>query len=810
MASLSKLSTALMLCLLPAVHPQEVVVDGIVQEDVYFYGQSPPVFPSPETNATGLWADAISRARDMVARMTLDEKVSITGGIVNSTNGCGGNIPSVERVGFPGMCLQDGANGVRETDFVNGYASGVHVGASWNRNLTYARAHGFGGEFRRKGATVALGPMIGPLGRIALGGRNWEGFSPDPYLSGILVAETVHGIQDQGVIATTKHFVGNEQELLRNPRLDASNDNKTIEASSTNMDDQTMHELYMWPFADAVHAGTGSIMGSYQRLNNSYACHNSKALNGLLKTELGFPGFVMSDWFAQHAGVASALGGLDMVMPFGFEFWGDNLTEAVANSSIPELRVDDMATRVLAAWYLVGQDTVDIPMAIGIPPSHLRQHPYIDARDPADDATILQGAIEGHVLVKNTNNVLPLRNPRMISVFGYDAKNPNANTPAQGFSGWSTGLQSQNYVAVVCGFGTGYGPRGAEGCPPFLPIGPNGTMITGGGSGAATSAYIDSPIEALQRRARRDKTAVFWDFDTVSANSTVDRTSDACLVFLNAASSEGIDRPALRDDFSDTLVTNIAAQCNNTIVVIHNAGVRLVDQWIENENVTALIFAQLPGQDSGEALTQILYGDVSPSGKLTYTVPRNESDYGNLLEPVGYEGWDRYFPQDNFTEGVFIDYRHFDQRGIEPRYEFGFGLSYTTFEYSNLNIEVVTSNLTEYPVGQIIPGGQADLWDVVARVSATVSNTGGVEAAEVVQLYLGVPGGNQPIRQLRGFDKAVIPAGQSRDVSLDLRRRDVSAWDVVAQQWRVAVGQDYIVEVGASSRNLPLNGTLVF
>lgn len=551
-------------------------------------------------------------------------------------------------------------------------------------------------------------------------------------------------------------------------------------------------------------------MSAYQRLNNSYASHNSKAINGLLKTELGFPGFVVSDWFAQHTGVASAEAGLDMVMPFGFEFWGDNLTEAVNNGTLPESRIDDMVTRIFAAWYFVGQNRPDIPpMANGLAPSHLRPHPYIDARDPKDDATILQGAIEGHVLVKNINGALPLRRPRMMSIYGYDAKNPNSNTPGQGFSGWSTGLQSQNYLSVVCGFGPGYGPDGSEGCPPFLPIGPNGTLITGGGSGAATSTYIDSPFEALQRRAIRDKTALFWDFDTNGANSTVERTSEACLVFLNAAASEGIDRPALRDDFSDAMVRNIATQCNNTIVVIHNAGVRLVDQWVDHPNVTALIFAQLPGQDSGEALAQILYGDVSPSGKLTYTVARNESDYGNRLNPVDYEGWDRYFPQDNFTEGVNIDYRYFDAQGLEPRYEFGFGLSYTTFNYSDLKIESTASGLSVYPTEHIVPGGHADLWDTVATVTASITNTGEVEAAEVAQLYLGIPAENQPVRVLRGFDKVMIPPRESRMISFNLRRRDVSAWDVVAQQWKLLVGEEYTVEVGASSRNLPLNGTLI-
>ncbi|KAJ9653965.1 hypothetical protein H2201_009071, partial [Coniosporium apollinis] len=366
---------------------QEVIINGVVQQDVFFYGQSPPVYPSPDAEGDGRWGDALSSARAIVARMTLEEKVNITGGFTNFTNGCGGNIPAIDRLNFPGMCLQDGPNGVRGTDFVNGYAVGIHVGASWNRNLTYARASAIGGEFRRKGATIALGPMVGPLGRIALGGRNWEGFSNDPYISGILAAETVKGIQDRGVIACTKHFVGNEQELLRNPRPDLSNRNKTIETSSSNMDDATMHELYMWPFADAVHAGTGSIMCAYQRLNNSYSCHNSKALNGLLKTELGFPGFVLSDWGAQHTGIASAMAGLDMVMPFGFRFWGPNLTEAVRNGSVPESQIDNMATRIMAAWYFVGQDSPDTPpLAIGMARSHLRPHTVVDARDPADDA----------------------------------------------------------------------------------------------------------------------------------------------------------------------------------------------------------------------------------------------------------------------------------------------------------------------------------------------------------------------------------------------------------------------------------------
>ena len=273
-------------------------------------------------------------------------------------------------------------------------------------------------------------------------------------------------------------------------------------------------------------------------------------------------------------------------------------------------------------------------------------------------------------------------------------------------------------------------------------------------------------------------------------------------------------RPALRDDFSDGIVRNVSSQCNNTIVVIHNAGVRLVDQWIENPNVTAVIFAHLPGQDSGTALTEILYGDVSPSGKLPYTVARNESDYGPVLSPVadvGPNGEYTFFPQDDFDEGVYIDYRAFDAQGIEPRYEFGFGLTYTTFEYSDLSAGVVNSgsNLSAYPTEDVLPGGQADLWDVIATASATVTNTGGVAAQEVAQLYLGIPVEGQPMRQLRGFEKVMIQPGESATVEFELRRRDMSVWDVQAQRWRLALGAEYQFYVGSSSRDLPLTTTLM-
>lgn len=269
--------------------------------------------------------------------MTLEEKLNITSGYTNPANTCSGNTGSVPRLGWPGLCLQDAGNGVRAADLTNSYPSGIHVGASWDRNLTYRRGLEMGKEFRIKGVNIALGPVAGPLGRTALGGRNWEGFAVDPYLSGALNAETIKGIQEAGVMANLKHLIANEQETWRRPYNDT-------EAASSNIDDKTLHELYLWPFMDGVRAGAASVMCSYNRVNNSYGCQNSKLMNGLLKTELEFQGFVVSDWNARTGGIAGALAGLDMIMPNGTS-WAGNLTESVKNGTISEDRVTDMANR---------------------------------------------------------------------------------------------------------------------------------------------------------------------------------------------------------------------------------------------------------------------------------------------------------------------------------------------------------------------------------------------------------------------------------------------------------------------------------
>ena len=480
-------------------------------------------------------------------------------------------------------------------------------------------------------------------------------------------------------------------------------------------------------------------MCSYNRLNNSYACQNSYLMNGLLKKELGFQGFIVSDWHGQHSGLASAEAGLDMAMPDSPYWHNDTLSIAVQNGSLPESRLNDMATRILATWFKYAE--IENP-GHGFAPNLTSPHEIVDARDPEAKSTLSQSAVEGHVLVKNSNNALPLGKPKFLSLFGYDAMAVNHNTMENADYGlWNLGLdnsflldngQTINLTALHQLLSNGTNPVGWP-----LNIARNGTLISGGASGSSTPAYIDAPFDAFQRQAYEDNTFLAWDFR--NAFPVVNPASEACIVFINALASEGWDRPSLNDPYSDALIDHIASQHNNTMVVIHNAGIRIVDPWITNPNITAVIFAHLPGQDTSRALIEIMYGKHSPSGRLPYTVAKQESDYGSLLSPVYTTSESpTYYTQDNFTEGLYIDYKHFIAHNITPRYEFGFVLSYTTFSYSDLIISSPSDlGITDLDLPYLPPdshksssptpqGGHTSLFTTISTVSLNITNTGTV------------------------------------------------------------------------------------
>lgn len=625
------------------------------------------------------------------------------------------------------------------------------------------------------------------------------------------------------------------------------------------------------PFADAVRAGVGSVMCSYQQVNNSYACQNSHMLNYLLKGELGFQGFVMSDWAASHSGVSSALAGLDMNMPGDTNFnsdrsyWGANLTIAVLNGTVPQWRLDDMAVRIIAAWYYVGRDNASVPInfdswnldTFGNEYFYAKLgygliNEHVDVRQEHGNL-IREIGSASTVLLKNTNNTLPLTGKeKFTAVFGEDAGD-NLSGP------------------------NGCSDRGCD----------NGTLGMAWGSGTANFPYLVTPETAIQNEIVGNN-GVFQSITDGFAGTQIQALAgqaSVAIVFVNADSGEGYlnidgnlgDRNNLTFwQNGDVLVTNVSALCNNTILVIHSTGPVLIGNYSTNPNITAILWAGVPGEQSGNSIADVLYGRVNPSAKLPFTLAATREDYGTDLLYVPNEGTGA--PQSNFSEGVFIDYRALDRANATPVYEFGFGLSYTKFAYSDLKVTSLRNNSVYTPTtgstaaapkfGSISnrtadylfpssltripyyiypylnstdlrtaanttgygnnsfvsagsqdgspqpllaasggPGGNPGLYDVLYQVTATITNTGSLPGAEVPQLYVSLGGPYDPKIVLRGFDKLSIQPNTTATFTADIVRRDLSNWDRVSQNWFIS-NYTKTVYVGSSSRSLPLSATL--
>ncbi|KAI8931261.1 hypothetical protein NX059_011608 [Plenodomus lindquistii] len=759
------------------------------------YGSSPPFYPQPNATGAGGWEAAVEKAKAFVAQLTIEEKADM---VTGQAGPCVGNIVAIPRLGFGGLCLHDGPLAIRVADYASVFSAGVSAGATWDKKILYERGYAMGEEFRAKGAHVALNPVAGPLGRSGYAGRNWEGFSSDPYLSGVGMFQTIIGHQDAGVQACAKHFIGNEQETQRNPVYNPEmNTTKTSNAVSANIDDRTMHELYLWPFADAAKAKVASVMCAYQRVNGSYACQNSAIQNGLLKTELGFQGYIMSDWGATHTGVAAIEAGLDMNMPGGLgpygllfgtpSFFGGNVTMAANNGSLAVSRIDDMIVRIMTPYFQLGQDkdfpTVDpssadlntfSPRSTWTREFNLTGEVSRDVRGNHAELIRRHGAA-GTVLLKNVNGALPLKNPKNVAIFGNDASDPTQ----------SSVLNQKNYEY--------------------------GTIVAGGGSGTGQLTYLVTPLRAIQDRVGQDKGIVqYWLNNTLIAESDISTLliprgqPEVCIVMLKVWAEEAADRESLASDWDgDGVVDSVASYCNNTIVVTHAAGIMTMP-WAKHPNVTAILAAHFPGQESGNSLVDILYGDVNPSGHLPYTIAINGTDWNapptTAINTTGFDDWQSWF-----DERLEIDYRHFDMQNMSVLYEFGYGLSYTTFEISDIESSPLETNITAFPeMRPIEPGGNPALWDAIYNVTVSVENSGPVAGHVVPQLYIGLPSSapeGTPVRQLRGFEKVYLEEGESQTVSFELLRRDLSYWDVVSQQWVIPEGE-FTAWVGLSSRDL--------
>ncbi|KAH6917184.1 cellulose-binding beta-glucosidase [Coprinopsis sp. MPI-PUGE-AT-0042] len=728
----------------------------------------------PVTSGTSIpnmspeWQAAYVKAKAAVAKLSLSQKVDLATGVQWEKGPCVGNTPAISTINFPGLCLQDGPLGVRFADLISVFPSALNVASTFNRTLMRKRGEELGAEFRGKGVNVALSPAMN-VQRAPAAGRNWEGFGADPYLNGEGAFETISGIQSQGVQATAKHYINNDQEHYR-------------ESSSSVVDDRTQHEIYALPFLRSVQANVAAVMCSYNQIDGVWACENDKVLNGLLKGEMGFPGYVMSDWWATHS-TTSVRYGLDMTMPgdiaykSGTTYFGPNLVSAVNNGQVATSRMDDVATRILASWYLLKQDSGFPEVNFNSWNKDAAPAKHINVQGNHKETIRLIGAAST-VLLKNTGNILPLKNPRTIGIIGN-----GAGTNSQGINGCAD-----------------------RGCN-------NGVLAQGWGSGTAEYPYLVTPLDAITTRARSyggTVSSTLSDSDLNQAQS-VASGKDVAIVFITADSGEGYitvegnagDRNDLKAwHGGDALVQRVANSNTKTIVVVNTVGPVDMEAWISLANVVAVVWVGLPGQEAGNSLVDILWGDYNPSGRLPYTIGKSINDYSaRVLYNSSVQ-----VPTITYSEGLFIDYRHFDRQNIAPRYEFGFGLSYTTFNYSSLSVTGTAGGIT-FPTGA---GSSLDskLHEKVVTVTFTLTNTGSVAGHEVPQLYIGLPSStSSPPKSLKGFDSVWLQPNQSKTVTMKLSRFDLAIWDTANKRWSVPTGATSIL-VGASSRDIKLTGSV--
>lgn len=767
-------------------------------EDIYARDNGAYSYTGPYSTGGVAWANGFAKAKTLVDQMTIEEKANVSTGF---TGACAGFTGTAPRIGLKALCLQDGPTGVRPARRVSQFPPGVSTAATWDRELFAKRAEAIAEEFREKGVNIWLGPVTGgPLGRAPRSGRNWEGWSPDEYLSGVASYLTVKHAQDKGVVTSAKHYIAYEQETFRNPynfsepyQVYPLLQQKPVDSI---VDDRTTHEVYLWSFAEAVRAGTGTIMCGYNRMNGTHACQDDYSLNHLLKEELNFQGAVISDWGATWSDQESVLGGLDMSMPgsaydgmFG-DFYGDSLVALVQNGSVPEARLDDMVLRILAPAFELQNESYpktsfDV-RDLTLPTNNVRANHH---------EIIHQIGAESITLVKNNNadgRGLPLNSPDELQTIGIIGQDAGDNL----------------YGATSCD------EFGRCNMDAF-----NGTLTIGGGSGWVLPPYVITPAAAIQEYVRASGPDINlhldnWDLDGAKARAN---SSDAALVFTNAFATETNDRQNLTLwGNSDQLIKTVASNNNNTIVIIHSPGQVDVEQWIDHPNVTAVVFAYLPGQDGGASLPKMLWGETSPSGKLPFTIARKQSDYPpNTIvdDPVRT-------PSAPFTEKLLIDYKWFDYHNITPCFAFGHGLSYTSFKYSDSITVTSTPKPDEtsiQPTKEKLINSQAALYDIALTLETEVTNSGEKAAAEVVQLYVSFPASAEsrenprPVKTLRGFEKIKdVQPGETRKVSFELRNKDIAVWSTVNQGWIIPQGESLTFSVGSSSRNIHSTASWVY
>ncbi|HUA38125.1 MAG TPA: glycoside hydrolase family 3 C-terminal domain-containing protein [Candidatus Sulfopaludibacter sp.] len=642
--------------------------------------------------------------------MTFADKVAMVSGTAGPTgSNYVGNIANNTRLGIPWLFLQDGPAGIGDgVSSVTAFPAPITLAASWDVSL--ARQYGvmLGNEARGKGVGVVLGPMMN-MARVYEDGRAFEGYGEDPYLSGAMAAAEIPGIQSQGVIATAKHFVCNDQETQRT----------TI---SADVDQRTLQEIYEAPFRASVRGGVGAVMASYNLVNSIHACQLPD-LNATLKKLYGFNGWIMSDWGATFTTVSGMNNGLDMDMYSG-QFTSNNIASAVQSGNVPASELDGMVQRILTGMFQFG--LFDNPSTGNL---------SANVTGTAHAQFARNEAAAGTVLLQNNSGLLPLG-------------------------------ASVHSIAVI-GSAASTSP-----------------ISTGGGSAGVNLPYNITPLAGITSRTGSGVTVSYAQGDGASTAAAVSlaQTSQVAIVCVGQQTSEGSDRFNLSlPNNEDALISAVAAVNTNTIVVVYESSATLMP-WANQ--VAAILMAWYPGQENGNALAQILFGDVNPSAKLPVTIPvsSNQVPTSTTAQWPGVNGHAVY------SEGLEIGYRWYDSNNVTPLFPFGFGLSYTTFGYSNLVVSAVS------PSGQV-------------QIGFDLTNTGASTGAEVPQLYLGFPtAAGEPPKLLKGFQKISLSPGQTQHVTFNLDWEDLANWDATARGWIVTPGT-FQVMVGASSRDIRLTET---
>ena len=701
---------------------------------------------------------AEKRVADLLSRMTAEEKATMLSG-----SGWMESAP-IERLGIPAIKMADGPMGVRSwagSSAITGlpgaplkvlttsFPAGVAMAATWDPELVEREGQAIGQEIKALGRDMILGPTVN-INRMPLWGRNFEGYGEDPYLAGRLGVAYVRGVQGEGVIPSVKHFDANNEEFERH-RIDEK------------IDERTLHEIYLPAFKAAVEeAGAWTVMSAYNKVNGVHCGESVPLLHDILQKEFGFKGFVVSDWGSTYSTAGTVNAGMDLEMPGGplMQPWLANPRTQSAGSSGGWLVADKVLAEVKAGH--ITEATLDdnvgrILRVIFV--SGLFDHPHTatgEVDTPAQQAVARQGATEGIVMLKNADSLLPLDAKKIHSIAMIG---PNAAVARTG-GGGSSLVRPKYAIAPLDGIRERVG-SGVE-VKYALGVGMDGEDPT-----------VDTPEGRARLLKEAADAAAHADVAVVVVGRYAKLESESFDV-------KTMDLPAGQDE----LIEAVERANPHTIVVLNTGDPVTMTKWIAQ--TPALVEMWYGGQEGGHALASVLFGDANPSGKLPVSFPKEWKDspaYG-------------HYPGENlkvdYAEGIYVGYRYFDTKNVEPLFPFGFGLSYTTFAYSDLKV-----------TSERVSGKEPTV------VSLKVRNAGTRAGAEVVQLYVhdGHSHIDRPLRELKGFQRVELKPGESKTVDFKLDRAAFSYWSPDKKDWMAEPGR-FEIQAGASSRDIRLRAPL--